>query len=224
MFGIVMRRVVQVRFSVCPRIALFVALMVLLCFTSADVRTHAAHPFHISTAEMEFNAERGVIEVGLRVHSIDMERALSNMTGRRVTIESQAFDEHVVGYLKNRFLFSHNPAELEKRASVADKTAASGSLDGKATKLVGKELEGSWLWVFFEMKAPPFGKAKDGHANAEWGLLNRVLIDLNDGQINTVTVRFGGKRKAMKMDAKNQWRPVEARWFDVQDKSEPGLR
>lgn len=47
----------------------------------------SAHPFHISTAEMEFNSKTGKFEVALKLHANDLERALSLQAGRRINLD-----------------------------------------------------------------------------------------------------------------------------------------
>ncbi len=155
----------------------------------------ANHPFHISTAEVEFNAATGRLEVGLKLQSMDLDKALSRIAGKKVDSElDKDADELIKRYVSEHFYLA--PGELPKQ----DEKAASANVATAITKpnselpkrpecevtFVGKQFETKWVWVFFEFE-PPKG-------NEPLLLVNTVLCELNDNQINTTLLRKKGLR------------------------------
>ncbi len=151
------------------------------------------HPFHISTAEVEFNAESGRLEVGLKLQSIDLDKALSRFAGKKVDSElDKDADELIKRYVGEHFYLA--PGELPNEDTTT--TNDSNSIrkpkyelpkrpDAEIT-FVGKQFETKWVWVFFEFE-PPKDKEK-------LLLVNTVLFEINDGQINTTLLRKKGLR------------------------------
>lgn len=96
-----------------------VAATVTLLLLAATV---LAHPQHRTTAQVEANLEKNVLEVGLRVHPEDLEQALNH---------SEPTSEQIVAYLQARFVLAQ---------------------DGKVSGIrwVGQERDGSDRWLYFE--------------------------------------------------------------------------
>ena len=114
------------------RLGALFALLLLDTLTSPDPR--AAHPFHVSLAEVEFNAESGKLEVALRVYPLDLEKALTLHAARRISIDDEPeVDALIAAYLKDRF-----------RVTGADGKPAS-------IEWVGRELSVKDAWLYFEM-------------------------------------------------------------------------
>lgn len=112
-----------------------VTLMVSAVWTAA---APAAHPYHASIAEVEWNRRSGCLEVALRVNSLMLERALTAATGTSVNLERTANAETLVrDYVAERF-------------RVTDAAERSGRINW-----VGMELEKLDLWTYFELELRP---------------------------------------------------------------------
>lgn len=179
-----------------------------------------AHPFHISTAELEFNPQSGRVEVSLRLHSVDFERALSLLAQQRIQLESDDADQWAARYLSRHFFVADldamvRAAKREKQASEelgsSLRTDSSASVERSISKSqvhwVGKELDAAWLTLYFELElsAPSPGR----HA-----LVNSVLMGSVEQQINTVSLRQAGKRHAMKLTKGKPWSALPQGWLD----------
>lgn len=147
-----------------------------------------AHPFHTSTAEMEYNAGTGRFEVALKIAASDFEQLViggtaliaqdqrsqeTPTTAERLTKEQQR-EKLAARYLEKQFTVSNN---------------------GKACTFqwVGTEDEIANKWLYFEIVVPI---ADD--ENGEWILTNKVLCDHYNNQINTVVLIAKAKRVSLK--------------------------
>lgn len=154
-----------------------------------------AHPFHISTAEVEFDAQTDRLQVSLKLQAIDLEQALARLTGKRIVIEQAEAAERITELLDRSFY-------LTTEASVA--TQARESQRSKV-QWVGHELEGAWLWLYFELELPP---QREGLR-----LFNTILFETNDSQINTVSVRHGNQRATLKLTPKQPSAKFASQWL-----------
>lgn len=233
------------------------------------VQPAAAHPFHISLAEMEWNPQAKHFEVSLKVHGLDIENALSRMTKRRVRLEVvEEADKLLAEYLTTHLYLHHLSADAasaardgslavdaqkglaeatgqaaETQAYVLPREALERNEDWatrrSTLKVVGREQEKSWLWIYVELKPPSTllkshagsgkveqaaeiadnsdSESKTESALATWPsdltLVNRVLLDMIEGQINTVTIRHGRQRDSLKMDVKHPAWPFAREWI-----------
>jgi hypothetical protein len=162
-----------------------------------------AHPFHISVAEMEYNPQTKKIEVSLKLHAVDFERALSQLAGRTVNVDKQPIKELASAYLSERF-YLVEPSVASRDASV---DAVKDLTGNKRSQLhfVGHELQTTWLWLYFELQPP--------ETVQDLWLVNTVLFETTAGQINTVTVRHHGKRVALKMTEKEPRATFDEQWL-----------
>lgn len=186
-----------------------ISLVLVWCLGSV-----CAHPFHISSAEVEFNAKTDRLQVSLKVQAIDFEQALSRMVGQPSKLEQANADELIAAYLARRFYLTRLPTSvdpLENTAeSLAENTPNEDQLEGplnpnsssqdstassSSVHWVGRELKGAWLWLYFELELPP---AREKLAHDDLRLVNTVLCECNAGQINTVSVRHAGQRATLK--------------------------
>ena len=130
----------------------------------------AAHEYHASSAEIEFNRESGRLEIALQVIPEDLETALSAGRDRPVRLEATPdVDALITAYLADRFRV----------------TGPSG--EPQPILWVGKEVSYRAAWLYFEIEV-------DG--KVAWTLDNRVLFDVSESQINTVEFRDGERRSA----------------------------
>ncbi len=196
------------------------------------------HPYHTSSAELDWNAESKRWEVALRIHAGDLELALTRQAGKKVDIESEQSQRLIVDYLaarlqflpqsaaeklkENHQLFSSKP--LESSASdkpASDKPAAATSSSVASTLIpesntasglpasksnsktepkvhwVGSELEGTWMWLYFEINAT--------ESSEETVLLSQLLTEVNEDQINILSVRHNGKRLTRQTGRSQLW-------------------
>jgi hypothetical protein len=175
----------------------------------------AVHPFHISTGELEYNTRSRRFEVGLRVQAVDLEQAVQRVAGKPLNIDKSESDKAIAKYLAENFYIAPQSVEAKKvpateeegelltEGASVEAAPVVGGLKSRAAvqelpqpttksvKLVGKEFETSWVWLYFEIEVP----AVPGTLL----LVNRVMMDINTAQINTCTVRYVGGRKALKM-------------------------
>ena len=174
----------------------------------------ANHPFHVSTAEVEFNAKTKRLEVGLKCQSADLERALRLMAGRKLDIENDPqVDELVTRYVTDNFFLAVAPlvAKAEKPDNPPGKSPANDvepeipNAPEEPIKLIGKEFETKWIWIYFELQPPP--------GDDPLVLVNRVLFEVNTGQINTCLIRQSGKRHALKSTANKLLQEFDRKWL-----------
>lgn len=88
----------------CPAAKYFSLLLVLAWFPSPSL---LAHPVHQSQAEVSFNATTRRLEVSLTVFINDLELALSQHAGTRMSLEqtpAKEFDAQIQSYLAQTFL------------------------------------------------------------------------------------------------------------------------
>lgn len=211
-------------------------LVGLLCGLMTPVQSARAelHPFHISVAEAEWNPETDRLEVSLKLHAVDLERALTRQGKRKVNLETdQEAEQLCTSYLEQHFF-------LTLRENVPDDPSAEIESIAKENrsriKLIGREFDKTWLLLYFEMKLPSTlakavaGKTTENGASKaisdgsnpadvagnDWVLVNTILLDLTPGQINTATIRHGFDRYALKTHDKTRWLPFECQWVQRQ--------
>lgn len=166
--------------------------LALLCWLQGSA---AAHPFHISSAEVEYDAASGRVQVSLKLQANDLEQALSRGAGRRVNIEQPQAKTEIVSYLGRHFYLS-----------AAEPTDQTIPTDRSRVLWVGQELKGAWLWLYFELELPNHRELTR--------LTNTVLFDVNQQQINTVTVRHGSLRTTLKLTTAEPSANFEAKWLN----------
>lgn len=130
----------------------------------------SAHPYSVTTSQLDWNADAGLFEVALRLLPEQLEDVLR---GRKVApADRAAVDAALADWL---------------RENVALKTP-SGEL--AALRWVGKEIEADAAWLYFELVLP-VGAAPEGLE-----LRNTLLFESAPHQLNTVRVRVGERQRA----------------------------
>ncbi len=182
------------------------------CLVASDVLA-VNHPFHISTAEVEFNPSSNRLEVGLKCQSLDLERALGRLAGKKLDIEKDVgVDELVARYLADRFYLANAPTDSKDKRASTDIAREVPEPPQEPLKFVGKEFETTWVWIYFELSLPA--------GNEPLVLVNRVLFEVNTGQINTCLIRHEGKRDALKSMNSNPFQSFNRDWLKAALKSE----
>ncbi len=154
-----------------------------VCFTAMWCQTALAHPAHVSIAEAELNAETGRLEVALRVHPVDLERALQLRNKKRINLDkTNEVDALITAYLSDVFQV--------KRA------------DGTAAKInwVGKEISLKWGWLYFEVPM------KEGLEKARFS--NRIFFELLEDQTNMILLKQGKSKTTLQFTHEEVWQSL----------------
>jgi hypothetical protein len=191
----------------------------------------SAHPFHTSSAEMEWNPLNCRYEIALKMLAADLEEALSRQAARapqltpgtgltdtarepttatpaRVDLErTLGLDKHVEAYLNKTFRLSVEAAATEaatprenkekdhlRSVGVAAETGDGATAHTGALHYVGMELEGASVWLYFELSPP---SAQGPHV-----LTNKLLFEVNSGQINTCILNAGGSKRSLRFTSR----------------------
>ena len=142
-----------------------------------------AHPFHVSFAEAEWNAETKRLEVALKLSPIDLENAVRRHSQKQVRLEQvEASEAFVQAYLKD-----HLRVRQEKKPI--------------SLKWVGYEVNPKDAWIYFEVPLP---KGVEGIEIANTVLFGDVL-----GQVNYMSIRQGKQGATVQSNSKEKWRLVK---------------
>ncbi len=178
----------------------------LVCFALATIAEAVVHPFHISTAEIEFNPATKRLEIGLKCQSSDFERALAKLAGKKLDIEKDPqVDDLATRYLSDNFYLATAQTETKDKSASTDIVREVPPPPKQPIKFVGKELQTTWIWLYFEMDVPA--------GDDPLVLVNRVLCEVNAGQINTCLIRYAGKRDAVKTTNSKPSQPFHREWL-----------
>jgi hypothetical protein len=133
-----------------------------------------AHPFHVTIAEAEFNAEAGTLEMAIRIYNPgDLEQALSLREGERVDLErTEQVDELILEYLRDHLVIT--PAEGEPAP----------------LRWVGKEVSVKTTWLYAEAELP------DGPEGAS--VTNTLLFEIEKDQVNTMVFGRASDRVSLR--------------------------
>lgn len=141
-----------------------------------------AHPAHVSMAEMEWVAASGSFEISLKIAPEDLELALSQAMGRRISLPgTQQLDALLRDLVTARF-------------TIRPET-------GKplALKWIGHETSSRAVRLYFEFRPDPGQNA--------FVLSNRLLLEVRAQQVNTVNFNLGKHRQTFRFSRDD----VEAR-------------
>jgi hypothetical protein len=139
---------------------------------SLGTRTLEAHPFHVSIADAEWNAEHGRLEVALQVHPEDLEAALRQRTTRPVELEKTAgVDKLVEEFIREVF-----------RVTGPDQKPC-------PILWVGQETTPKETWIYFEI---PAKKSGEGLVIA-----NTLFFDQFADQVNLVNIKHDAGRTTL---------------------------
>ncbi|MCO6458355.1 MAG: hypothetical protein J5I93_23860 [Pirellulaceae bacterium] len=130
-----------------------------------------AHPFHVSLAEVEYNAARCRLEVALRVHPGDLEQVLRRGSQPLDLEHSTGIDDQILPYLRRTF---------QVRADGGPQCPL---------RWVGKEVTLKDAWLYFEVLLPADAR--------QLACSNRLLFDRQADQVNTMQVRAGQRRQSI---------------------------
>jgi hypothetical protein len=181
------------------RVVIFCLMMLFTCQTAK-----AAHPFHTTFAEIEWNAETQRFEVALQLPGLQIDEELSRIHKRRINTETSAEAETLLeDYITNRF-------------EITDKSHSRCRIHW-----VGMEVELRDVWAYFEVEliksptipsaeppsddraAPSNGEPKLQTASPFEGLTisNRILTDVLAGQLNMASIIVEHQRASLNLTA-----------------------
>lgn len=226
--------------------------VLVLCFAAGYLAAAAGasnalaagpHPFHISTAEMEYNAEEQRLEVALKLHSIDLENALSRQAGRRINVEKDDIKALVEKYLNQHFQIfavetaSKNAALKNEGAGDEPKQAKASSESNEGNPVPPAE----WLikgaeaakkdaslrskvnfvgqeledsWLWVYFELKIPPKLLDKASGKQWGMRNSILMDAIRDQLNTVSIRAGSERHNLKFSRQVYLHELQSSWLE----------
>ena len=143
-------------------------LSLLLVFAKAE-----AHPYHVSVAEMRYNAKTQALEISLKLFTDDLEKTLSEMAGKPVAInQSPEVKKLIETYLGKTFRIENNVWQA------------------RLPRFLGYEAEADAQWIHFEvsLKNENLTKIK---------IRNQVLLEIFPDQINMVNLEINGKKRTL---------------------------
>lgn len=134
----------------------------------------AAHPYHVSLTEIDWNPNSGAFEVAVCVWPADLEKALAQQQSQPIDLDNtEGLDAIITSY-------------------VSQKIGCSNGNDIAKLRWVGFETTNKKSWVYFELK--PTNKATVASGN--WSLENKMFFELNDDQQNFVTFTNGSGQRS----------------------------
>ncbi len=211
---------------------LLTLVAILIGFT-ANVATAAEppHPYHVSLAEVNWNAKSQNFEVALCLWPADLEKALTRQTGRPIDLEKEAnIDRLMEAYIAKRFTIHstdnqaapHKTADSKQAESTPWQPAASAKPQASAshtpTSLQNPLVAPPTPITSTATNTPTPPKMKwhgheadakqvwlyfeiTGNPKANWTAENRVFFELNDDQLNHVQWNGTGKTETLVCNA-----------------------
>ncbi len=147
----------------------------------------AAHPFHTTTAEMEFNASTKRFEVSLKVPAADYEHMVraGAMLKEKVLVKEADLNDGTTAKSARD--------STEKSVARYIENCFTVTVAGKPCRFewVGMEDEQLNKWFYFELVP-----AEEQLGSVS--LVNKICFDANVGQINTVVFIANAKRVSVK--------------------------
>lgn len=167
----------------------------LICVFSTSLL--AAHPFHTSVAELDWNAQSGRWEVSVRIHAGDLELALAKHCGQACDIDSPRATQQIKQYIESRFqLLTHTLVERLTVDVDGSSLTTQPKVDASEMEWVGQEVEGGWMWLYFELSPPKLDQPL--------ALVSQLLTEINEDQINIVSIRNSTKKRSTLQTSRKQ--------------------
>ncbi|GAB3828524.1 hypothetical protein GCM10028895_42170 [Pontibacter rugosus] len=140
----------------------------------ALARPAAAHDYHASIADVQFNPRTQSLEVAVKVFMDDLEDALSRRSKTNVVYShtSEQVKKHLSDYLSTNLVF-----EVEQGKPLKH-------------KFVGSEADADVVWIYLEI---PVNKA----ILPQLYVKNAILTDLFSDQMNIVNINYKGKTESV---------------------------
>lgn len=158
----------------------------------------AAHPFHSTSTEMEWNPESRRFEVSLQLPGLQIDEELSRLHKRHVNMETTADAEQLLeNYIQSKF-------------EVTGK-----GLDHCQIHWVGIEVDARNVWAYFELELLPNSSESQSTpqpATPQPATTQRTMpeeltvecgyfLDSHEGQVNLITILHGTHRATAQLTA-----------------------
>lgn len=138
------------------------ALAICLAFTCS--MSLAAHPYHVSLTEIEWNSKSGCFEVAVCLWPSDLEKALSQQEQQLIDLDkAKNLDDVIAKYVRKNFVCSKGDEKTVMR-------------------WVGFETNNKQTWIYFELKPDQSVQQK----SLGWKLKNSLFFELNEDQQNHI--------------------------------------
>ena len=151
-----------------------IVLLTTILLLNVHAIAFAAHPYHVSLAEIEFNRKTGNFEVAVCLWPADVEKALREREKKPVDLDkSQDLDRMLTTYVESRMSLMIE----DKRVS--------------RIRWVGYQTDNKQTWLYFEMI--PTQRLADSH---HFKIENRLFFELNEDQVNQINIRIDKSTKS----------------------------
>ncbi|WP_337042618.1 DUF6702 family protein [Emticicia sp. 17c] len=158
---------------------LFLSVFIFPFKAEKPAKPTAAHAFHTSLTEIQYNAKEKSLEVTIRLFTDDLENALTKLNnGQKVMIGGKNDNSDAV---LNKYVQQHFAIITPQKQK-------------KTLQYLGKELEGDATWIYVEI---PEAQALKDHV-----LYNDFMQELFDDQTNLVNFFYGSNKKTFLFNAK----------------------
>jgi hypothetical protein len=144
-------------------------MLALAASLTAAAPAPAAHTFHTSLMQMDYNAAEQSVEIAVQVFAHDLETILSRRARRRVRLDRTPDAQALT------FAYLREAVNIKNREG-QDKTLS----------WVGMESKADAVWLYLETKMP------EGLAGAQ--IRNRIFFDLLDDQVNLIHLKYEGRK------------------------------
>ena len=148
-------------------------ILLLFCILLTAPFNAAAHPYHVSIAEVKYNPKNQNLEIALKLFTDDLEKTLSEKAGKPVVITS---DAAVVKMLEAYFQ-KHFQVQLPQNQVILPRSFG-----------YQKEDDAHWFFLAIPLKAGQLEAAK---------LRNQVLLETFSDQINLTNLEINGKKRTL---------------------------
>jgi len=146
-----------------------------------SVGSEAAHAYHTSLTEIQYNAKEKSLEISIRMFTDDLETALTKANnGQKIMIGGKNDNSDAV---LNKYIQQHFAIITPQKQK-------------KALTVLGKELEGDATWVYVEIP-----NCQDFKGNI---LYNNLMQEMFDDQTNLVNFLYSGNKKTYLFNAKTR--------------------
>jgi hypothetical protein len=130
---------------------------------------HAAHTYHASLMQMEFDEQENLVEISIQVFTNDLENILSRRSGKPVRLDkSTTVAQLALAYLNDAVSLKNREGQM------------------MTLSWVGMETKTDTVWLYLETKMP---EGLEGIS-----VRNRIFFELFPDQVNRVHVKQGERK------------------------------
>ena len=100
--------------------------------TNNTIGAEPPHPYHVSLAEVNWNAKSQKFEIALCLWPADLEKALARQTGRPIDLEKEANIDRLMEVYIGKHFTIHSANEQTEKPKKEQNTPANGRVGDKA--------------------------------------------------------------------------------------------